>query len=242
MRSQVYKTMLLSSLVLSLPAMGADEDTNSGEWSGSGQLGFSMTSGNSDTESLTAGLLLERESRRWVNNLNIDVVRASSDGKDTAERYTLATRNGYKWDDDDYIYNNTRYDKDNFSGFDYTITTSFGWGHQFSDTEDYKFSTEIGIGYKIEALDVDRTENTGAVIVGKLNYMRAITETMKFSEALLVESGEDNTFLQNDLGFKFKVNSQFSVKLAHQYRYNTDVAPGKVSHDSLVSANLVYDF
>jgi len=154
----------------------------------------------------------------------------------------LSTRNGYKFSDDDYIYNNTRYDKDNFSGFDYTITTSFGWGHQFADTDDYKFSTEIGAGYKIEALDADRTENTGAVIVGKLNYMRALTETMKFSEVLLIESGEDNTFMQNDLGFKFKVNSQFSVKLAHQYRYNTDVAPGKVSYDSLVSVNLVYDF
>ena len=98
------------------------------------------------------------------------------------------------------------------------------------------------MGYKIEALDIDRSENTGAVVVGKLNYMRAITETMKLSEVLLIEAGEDNTFMQNDLGLKFKVNGQFSVKLAHQYRYNTDVAPGKVSHDSLVSVNLVYDF
>ncbi len=242
MRSKLCRTMVLSSLVLAFQVAIADEDSHNGEWSGSGQLGFSMTSGNSDTESLTAGLLLERESEQWVNNLNLDVVRASSDGKDTAERYTLSTRNGYKLDANDYIYNNTRYDKDNFSGFDYTLTTSFGWGHQFADTEDYKFSTEIGVGYKIEALDADRTENTGAVAVGKLNYMRAITETMKFSEVLLVESGEDNTFVQNDMGFKFKINSQFSVKLAHQYRYNTDVVPGKVSHDSLVSANLVYDF
>jgi len=231
-----------AGLLFLSPVMAADEDSANGTWSGAGQLGFSMTSGNSDTESLTAGLLLERESEKWVNNFNLDVVRASSDGEDTAERYTLSSRNGYKLDHNDYVYNNTRYDKDNFSGFDYTITTSFGWGHQFADSEDYKFSTEIGAGYKIEALDVDRSETTGAVVVGKLNYMRAITETMKFSEVLLIESGEDNTFMQNDLGLKFKVNGQFSVKLAHQYRYNTDSAPDKASHDSLVSANLVYDF
>ncbi len=242
MRIQFQTLLFITATVFIFPVMAAEEDTNSGEWSGSGQLGFSMTSGNSDNESLTAGLLLERESNKWVNNVNLDVVRASSDGEDTAERYTLSTRNGYKFDDDDYIYNNTRYDKDNFSGFDYTITTSFGWGHQFADTEDYKFSTEIGAGYKIEALDVDRTENTGTVAVGKLNYMRALTETMKLTEVLLVESGSDNTFMQNDLGLKFKVNGQFSVKLAHQYRYNTDPAPGKTSYDSLVSANLVYDF
>lgn len=233
--------MLVGGLITH-SAMADDSKDDAGQWHGAGQLGFSMSSGNSDNESLTAGLSLERESEKWLNSFNLDVVRASSDGEDTAERYTFATRNGYKLDEDDYIYNNTRYDKDKFSGFDYTITTSFGWGHQFIDQEDYKFSSEIGVGYKIEALDIDRTENTGAVIVGKLNYMRALTETMKLSEVFLVESGEDNTFMQNDLGVKFKVNSHFSVKLAHQYRYNTDVAPGKKSYDSLVSANLVYDF
>ncbi|MCX7543919.1 DUF481 domain-containing protein [Marinicella gelatinilytica] len=242
MRNQLNSLLMLSGTLFFMPATAADEDTANGQWSGAGQLGFSMASGNSDNESLTAGLMLERESQKWVNSFNLDVVRASSDGEETAERYTLSSRNGYKFDDNDYIYNNTRYDKDKFSGFDYTITTSFGWGHQFIDSENYKFSTEIGVGYKIEALDVDRTENTGAVVVGKLNYMRALTETMKLSEVLLIESGEDNTFMQNDLGLKFKVNGQFSVKLAHQYRYNTDVAPGKKSYDSLVSANLVYDF
>lgn len=242
MSTRFTTLLLLSGSLVVMPVMAADEDTSTGQWSGSGQLGFSMTSGNSDNESLTAGLLLERESNQWINNINLDIVRASSDGEDTAERYTLSSRNGYKFDSDDYVYNNTRYDKDNFSGYDYTITTSFGWGHQFIDEEDHKFATEIGAGYRIEAIDIDRTENTGAVLVGKLDYMRELTETMKLSEVLLVESGSDNTFMQNDLGLKFKVNGQFSVKIAHQYRYNTDVVAGKVSHDSLLSANLVYDF
>ncbi|MCW8869216.1 MAG: DUF481 domain-containing protein, partial [Proteobacteria bacterium] len=100
-----------AGLLFLSPVMAADEDSANGTWSGAGQLGFSMTSGNSDTESLTAGLLLERESEKWVNNFNLDVVRASSDGEDTAERYTLSSRNGYKLDHNDYVYNNTRYDK-----------------------------------------------------------------------------------------------------------------------------------
>jgi len=219
----------------------ADEENN-GEWSGTGQLGLSMTSGNSDTENLVAGLALERESEKWVNNFSMDILRASTDDIDTAERYTLASRNGYKWDDNDYVYNNTRYEKDNFSGFDYTITTSFGWGHQFSDTETYKLSSEIGLGYKIEAIDVDRSENSGAVLVGKLDFMRQLTETTQLVDVLLVEAADDNTFIQNDLGVKFKVSDKFGVKLAHQYRHNTDAPFGKESTDTLVSANLTYDF
>jgi putative salt-induced outer membrane protein len=234
--------MALSAATVMSTAAVAQEDDKKADWSGTGQLGFSMTSGNSDTENLTAGLKLSRESEKWVNNWSLDVLHASSDNVDTAERFTINTRNGYKLDDNDYIHNSTRYDNDNFSGFDYTVTSSLGWGHQFYDTETYKLVTEIGLGYKIEALDIDRSENSGMVAVGKLDFMRQITETTAFEDVLVVESGEDNTFIQNDAGFKFKVSDKFGVKLAHQYRYNTDAPLGKDSTDTLVSANLVYDF
>jgi putative salt-induced outer membrane protein len=238
------KTLLMIAVTsaLGLSVTANAEEAEGANWSGTGQLGFSMTSGNSDTENLTAGLKLNRESEKWVNNWSLDLLRASSDDVTTAERFTINTRNGYKLDENDYIHNSTRYENDNFSGFDYTVTTSLGWGHQFHDTETHKFVTEISLGYKVEALDIDRSENSGMVFVGKLDYMRQLTDTTHFEEAFLVEAGEDNTFVQNDLGFSFKVSEKFAVKLAHQYRHNTDAPVGKDSTDTLVSANLVYDF
>lgn len=218
------------------------EETEGAQWSGSGQLGFSMTSGNSDTENLSAGLSIKRESAKWVSDMSLDLLRASSNDIDTAERYTVNTKTGYKFDDNDYAYYGTRYDKDNFSGFDYTMTTSIGWGHKFQDDETSRLITDLGLGYKTEAIDIDRSENNGVVLVGKLDYMRQITETTKFEDVLVVEAGDDNTFIQNDLGFSFKVSEKFAVKLAHQYRHNTDAPAGRDSTDTLVSANLVYDF
>lgn len=218
------------------------QDDQPADWSGTGQLGFSMASGNSDTENLTAGLALKRESGKWVSDLSLALLHASNDGVDTAERYTLNTKTGYKFDEKEYIYYSTRWDKDQFSGFDYTITTSLGWGHKYYDDEKKRLITELGIGYKVEAFDVDRSENTGVVFSGKLDYMRQITETTQFQNLLIVEAGDDNTFAQNDLGVSFKVSEKFAVKLAHQIRYNTDPPLGKDSTDTLVSANLVYDF
>ena len=236
------KTILLTAILSAVTSNVLAEESQGAEWSGTGQLGFSMTSGNSDTENLSAGLALKRESEKWVSDVSLDLLRASSDDVDTAERFTINTKTGYKFDDNDYIYYGTRYDNDNFSGFDYTITTSVGWGHKFYDSEDSRLITELGLGYKTEALDIDRSENNGAVFSGKLDYMRQLTETTKFEDVLLVEAGDDNTFIQNDLGFSFKVSEKFAVKLAHQYRHNTDAPVGRDSTDTLVSANLVYDF
>jgi putative salt-induced outer membrane protein len=237
--------MKKSILILALAAAGGIATTaqaGDAQWSGSGQLGFSMTSGNSDTENLSAGLSLKRETERWVSDMSLDLLRASNDDIDTAERYTVNTKTGYKFDDNDYGYYGTRYDQDKFSGFDYTMTTTVGWGHKFHDNKESRLITEVGLGYRTEALDIDRTENNGMVLAGKLDYMRQLTETIKFEDVLVVEAGDDNSFVQNDLGFSFKVSEKFAVKLAHQIRHSTEAPVGKESTDTLVSANLVYDF
>ena len=235
------KTVLASGLIMALSGqvLAQEEDK---VWSGSGQLGFTMTSGNSDTETLSAGLSLKRETEKWLSEGNLQILRATDDDETTAERYTLTTKTGYKWDENDYVYYSTRYDNDNFSGFDYTITSGIGWGHKFHDEETRKLITEIGVGYKTEALDIDRSENSGAALLGKLDFMRQITETVKFEDVLVVEVTDDNTFVQNDAGFSFKVTDATAVKLAYQIRHNTDVPVGTDKTDSLFSANLVYDF
>ncbi|MEZ5472251.1 MAG: DUF481 domain-containing protein [Marinicella sp.] len=240
MKKTVLTMAVTTALAFNAPVFA--EETEGAKWSGTGQLGFSMTSGNSDTENLTAGLAIKRESEKWVSDLSLDLLRASTNDVETAERYTLNTKTGYKFDENDYGYYGTRWDKDNFSGFDYTISTTVGWGHKFYDNEESKLITEVGLGYKTEAYDIDRTENNGMILAGKMDYMRQITETTKFEDVLVVEAGQDNTFIQNDLGFSFKVSEKFAVKLAHQYRHNTDAPAGRKSTDTLVSANLVYDF
>ena len=218
----------------------ADDEAN--QWSGSGYLGLTSTSGNSDTESLTAGLKIKYETGKWINDASLDLLKASADNVDTAQRLIFSTKTGYKFDDNDYVYYGSRYENDNFSAFDYTITSGVGWGHKFYDDENSRLITEVGVGYKIEALDIDRAENTGVAFLGRLDYMRKFSDTMTFENVTIIESTSDNNFIQNDAGLAFKVSDKFAVKLVHQLRHNTDVPAGTDKTDTLVSANLVYDF
>ncbi|MCB1584105.1 MAG: DUF481 domain-containing protein, partial [Xanthomonadales bacterium] len=149
MKKTVLTMAVTTALAFNAPVFA--EESEGAKWSGTGQLGFSMTSGNSDTENLTAGLAIKRESEKWVSDLSLDLLRASTNDVETAERYTLNTKTGYKFDENDYGYYGTRWDKDNFSGFDYTISTTVGWGHKFYDNEESKLITEVGLGYKTEA-------------------------------------------------------------------------------------------
>jgi putative salt-induced outer membrane protein len=238
------KAILMTGLLLASAGhvYADDEATEKNQWSGSGYLGLTSTSGNSDTESLTAGLKIKYETGKWINAASLDLLKASADNVDTAERLIFSTKTGYKFDDNDYIYYGSRYENDNFSAFDYTMSTGMGWGHKFFDDDNSRLITEIGGGYKIEALDIDRTENTGVAFLSKLDYMRKFSDTVMFENVTIIESTSDNNFIQNDAGLSFKVSDKFAVKLVHQLRHNTDVPVGIDKTDTLVSANLVYDF
>jgi putative salt-induced outer membrane protein len=236
------KSLLCTGLLLASIGNAVADDETKSLWSGTGQLGFTSTSGNSDTTSITAGLAGKYENDKWISSMGLDILKATASGVDTAERFIISSTTGYKFDENDYVFYGSRYENDNFSAFDYTMTTSVGWGHKFEDTDKARLITEIGLGYKIEALDIDRTENAGLAITGKLDYMRQLTETMKFENITIVESTSDNTFLQNDAGFSFKVSDKAAVKLSHQLRHNTDVPVGTDNTDTLVSVNLVYGF
>lgn len=240
----MIKSILLSGLILTSigQAIAEEESKSKYKWSGSGKLGLTVASGNSDTESLTAGLKIKLETGKWISDVELNILKASSSGIDTAERFILASKTGYKFNEKNYLYYGSRYENDNFTGYDYVMTSGVGWGHKFSDTDTDRLITEVGLGYKTEALDIDRTENTGLAILGKLDYMRQLTDTMNFENETTLESTDDNTFIQNDAGFSFKISDKFKLKLSHQYRHNTDVPVGTENTDTLISANLVYDF
>ncbi len=237
------KILLSTTLcLLTTAAVQADEEVKS-KWSGStGYLGFSTTSGNSDTENLTAGLKVKYETGKWISDMGLDVLRASSNDTDTAERYVLSSKTGYKFNDKNYLYYSSRYEKDNFSAFDYTTTVGIGWGHKFYDSDTSKLITEIGAGYKVAAFDIDRSESSGLALLGKLDYMRQITETMKFIDVAILESTDDNTYIQNDAGLSLKVNDKANVNFVYQIKHNTDVPNEFNNTDTLFSVNLSYTF
>ncbi len=243
MRTTMKKTLLMTGLLLGSVNLAMADEQKKSIWAGStGYLGFSTTAGNSDTESLTAGLKVKRETDKWINEIGLDILRASANSLGTAERYVLSSKTGYKLSDDDYVFYGTRYEKDNFSAFDYTITSGVGWGHKFYDEDSKKLITEIGIGYKTVAYDIDRTEDAGIAFTGKMDYMRQITDTMKFIDVLIVESTGDNTFLQNDAGLSLTVSDKVNVNFVYQVKHNTDVPVGFDNTDTLFAINLGYTF
>jgi len=175
-----------------------------------------------------------------------------------ANRYEAGASSAYKLDERSYIVGALRYENDDFSPFDYQAVVSLGYGYTLLKNARNELSFEVGPGYKryrpVDAVgpDVDpvtnepirhRFDSEGELVGrGLIAYKHNFNDTTSFVNTLLVESGSDNTFLQNDAGLQVDMSKKLALKVGYQVRHNSDVAPGIKKTDQLMTTNLVYNF
>ena len=261
------KTLLAGALLLSLPLLAqAAED---GTWSGSGELGFALSRGNTKSENLNAKLAFKMEDDAWKHNIFLNALRNKgevkindADGNTidsyqlTANRFELGASSGYKLDERSYIVGAVRYENDDFSPYEYQGIVSLGYGYTAIKNERTELAFEAGPGYRRldkrpytvfsgvppVATVLDPSADGQIVARGLIALKHKLTDNTAFENTLLVEAGSDNKFIQNDAGLAVSMNSKLALKLGYQVRHNTDVSPGTDKTDQLITTNLVFKF
>ena len=74
-----------------------------------------------------------------------------------------------------------------------------------------------------------------------MGFEHQLTDTTKIVDRFLIESGSDNTYVQNDLGLEVTVTGALGLRLGYQVRHNTDVLPGVEKTDTLATVGLIYE-
>lgn len=230
-------------LVVSQPAVSQDEEEEQEGWSGTGEFGYVQTSGNTDTSTLNMALEFIYEEDKWRHRLGATALRSEKDSVTDAERYTFGAQTDYKLNDRSYVFGALRYASDEFEAYDPVTTVSAGYGYEIIDDGTHFLLGEIGLGYRSQEEALTGEDSNDAILRGRLDYRWAISESTEFANLFLVESGSDNTYLQNDTSLGVAINAKFAVKVAFQWRHNTELPPGAVDDtDTQFTTNLVYNF
>jgi putative salt-induced outer membrane protein len=248
------KPLLVAALLAALSLPAHAEEPQRG-WHGTGELGIAAARGNARSESLNGKLGLTNEDDHWKHEYSLSALRAKGevtgdfDGDGVAEesfelnanRIEAAASSALKVDETSSWFAALRHERDDFAPYEYQSTFALGYGHDFIENERTTFTTEIGPGYR-RAKNASTGEiESGAILRGKLDYKQALTANTQLFNTLLVESGSDNTFAQNDAGVSVAMNEAFALKAGVRLRHNTDVGPGIDKTDTLTTLNLVYD-
>lgn len=223
------------------------------DWSGKGEAGLVIATGNTETKTANAKLLLVNEIDKWKHQFGGAALYTNSDPEGTtAQRWEAFEQSDYNFSPRTFWFGAARYEDDEFSGFEYQATLSTGLGHKFVDTDITKFVGTAGVGYKSfatrDSFDdagvlLERGESDREVIFrGTLDYDHKLTATSSILDKFVVEAGADNTFVQNDIALQVKMTDVLALAVGYSVRHNTDPPEGFEKTDTLTTINLVYEF
>lgn len=221
------------------------------DWTGKGEAGLVISSGNTETETANVKVAMAHERDKWKNAFGLSGLYASDDTGATAQRWEAIAQSDYNFSPKTFWFGAGRYEDDRFSGFEYQATISTGLGRKFIDNDRTKFVGTAGVGYKFFETR-DAFDDAGVLIEegmredeiifrGTLDFDHKLTETTTLIDKFIVEAGADNTFYQNDIALQVKINSVLALAVGYSVRHNTDPPIGFEETDTLTTVNLVYE-
>jgi putative salt-induced outer membrane protein len=221
------------------------------QWTAKAEAGAVAARGNTETDSANVKLDVGREFRRWKNLVSLAAVYASDEIGATGQRWEGRGQTDYKFLSDGFWFASARYEEDRFSGFEYQTTYGTGLGWRFYDDPAIKLTAQIGAGYRVSRERDSFAEDDITFIPGErqeeligqfsINYEHELTATTKIVDRFLVESGANNTFVQNEVSVQVKIMESLALAVGYAARYNSQPPEEFEELDTLTTLNLVYE-
>ena len=235
--------------LLILLAVGTAAAEEKKAWSGAGEIGFLMTSGNSETESINARANLKYEKGHLLAEAGASALYSSeeteSDGRTeertSAEKYNCNEKLGYKFDAANYVFVTGDYTNDRFSGYDYQSTWTAGYGRKVIATDTIMLNIEAGPGYRYDKRENGQVENEG-VFRGYAMFNYKFSESASFQQSLTVVAGSNNTNTRSVSAIKSQLVGALSMKASYTVDHDSSVPPETSKTDTETALTLVYDF
>lgn len=247
MRKTTTATLTVIGLLLSLPALGADDQKKN--WSDTAELSFVATDGNAESSSLgfkntairtwskaaltiiASGVRVEsQEGDRIAMELPGGGFRViDPDTEVTSENYALKSRYRRDVSDRFFWYGGAGWDRNEPAGIKDRYVVEGGVGNTWHDTEEMHFKTSYGATLTKQD-DVDEDPSVDDTFFGARfawDYMNKLTQTATYTNLFILDENLEETSdwraeMQN--GLAVAINSHLALKAGLQLLYDNEPA------------------
>lgn len=209
------------------------------KWEGSGQLGAAVSTGNSKTKSLTAGIALERNGIQWRHRADALVDIVDNDGGTNQERILAGYQLDYKFSRRLYAWGRFEYERNREAGIKRRFAESAGLGWRAVDGTKVKWDLEAGPALRqTRFVAFDESEFAGR---GASRFAWALSETTVFTnDTAIFFSGSSS--LNNTAALTAKLFGALSARASFNLAWEEEPPLGLESLDTTTRFTLVYDF
>lgn len=229
------KYLVVSFFVLLIPNLvTADDLKEPSPWSGSVNLGYNGSGGNTFDNNLAGRFNLIYQKKKWTVSLKTESTFSSNADTTTADRHTAAFETNYSLTEKNFAFfrQNTTYDK--FNAFTFTNISSIGYGRQLLKRKNLTIFAQIGPGYRIARIAGTNNFDNNFITDISSTLSWALTSSAAFKQSLEIDIGGVNTTttgrstittdLPNNLGFQvsFEFTNNSYIPADSTRTQNTD--------------------
>jgi putative salt-induced outer membrane protein len=213
-------------------------------WSGKGELSFVSTSGNSDTQTLGAGVEVAYQPLPWSLGFKAAFIRSEADDEEKANSFAAALRGARALSPRLEAFVRADYLKDKFSGIESRWTGEGGVAYALFPSPPHKLKFEGAVGYtmesRVDAEDRDYpSARIGVLYEWQISKRAVYSEELSFIEDL---DDTDNWRIVNTGSLTAEVTTVLALKLSFGILYSNQPVPGFEKRDTKTSAALVAKF
>jgi len=236
--------VFFAAVLLSLTGVVLAEDPPPNPWSGSAELSFIQTSGNTDTQSLGMGFEITYKLGVWTTEAKLGYLRAETDGDLTAEKLTglLGARRSLSEVFD--VYARTTYLQNEFAGLNSSWGLEAGGLYKALTGDRHFLDLSAGLGYTTEDRVSEANRDFAMATLGA-KYKWKISESTDFTNDFgYVYDFDDSEDwrIANATALTTAINKIFSLKVGYALIYLNQPAAGFEKRDATSSVALVAKF
>lgn len=210
-------------------------------WSGRGEIGASLASGNTDTLGVYASLRAARQGVNWRHELKGEAAYQETNGVRSQERLLLAYEPRYKVNERLSAYGLLQAEHDPVLGYDVRYSVSTGLGYRLLRGNAVSVDVQGGPAFRHTEATTgkDETGFSGRAALDARWQIRPGVKLTQTGSAFLDSQG--NTFSATT-GIEAQVFGPLAARLSYNVQYESQPTVGRVSTDTLGRITLVYGF
>ncbi|HEX8484220.1 DUF481 domain-containing protein [Sphingomonas sp.] len=210
-------------------------------WTGRGELGGFVTTGNSETAGGSAVLDATREGLRWRHRFRAQADFQQSLGITTREHYLASYEPNYKIDDRAYVYGAAQYESDRFLGYDDRISLSSGAGYSVLKSSNLQLDLELGPAFRHTGF-TDGTIQSSVAGRGSLDFRVRILPGLGLTQTASAYVQRYNSTVSSKSALEAKLLGPLSAQLSYSVQFESMPPADRKTTDTISRAALVYSF
>jgi putative salt-induced outer membrane protein len=213
-------------------------------WSGKAEASYVGTTGNTNVQTIGAGLEIDYKKDVWDGLAKGAFVQGKTDGATTARTIAGELRGGRHLSPRFELFVEGDYFKNDFAGIDRRLSGVGGGAYSVVKTPNQELKLQAGVGYTKEDRLAGEDKSFANGQAGLLYKIKLSATTDLSEEFSYVESFKDSSDwrIANTFSVSVAMNKVFSLKASHNLAYLNEPVPGFGKTDTITTVALVAKF